>query len=299
MEKKTVIVDETLLEKVTYTPGEVPILRRENHLDEFLNGEINRHWHSEFLFGLLLRGKVDYYYSTHQEDAHHQTIGEGDGFFINSRVLHGCRQLSEGSDLFTFGVVPTFFTSPVFGPFYQTTIAPLLHSVVRGAFFLANRQENRQLLDLFGQFWRLEPNQGDYPLCALELLCQIWWTLLQRLDWRPSSLDSPLPHESRAYRTDMMVRFIRENYQRPLTVEDIAQSAGVSRRECFRCFKELRGSTPTEFLTNYRLSIAAYLLATTNLPIAQVGEACGFGGASYFTRLFKERYGMTPRTFRK
>ena len=82
-------------------------------------------------------------------------------------------------------------------------------------------------------------------------------------------------------------------------LEEIAKAAGVSRRECFRCFKELRGESPTVFLTQYRLSIAATQLATTGLPISAIAENCGFESSGYFSRLFKARYGKTPREFRK
>ena len=83
------------------------------------------------------------------------------------------------------------------------------------------------------------------------------------------------------------------------SMDDIAKAAGVSRRECFRCFKELRGESPTVFLTQYRLSIAATQLATTGLPISAIAENCGFESSGYFSRLFKARYGKTPREFRK
>ena len=95
-----------------------------------------------------------------------------------------------------------------------------------------------------------------------------------------------------------MVRYIQEHYGEPMTVDNIAQAAGISRRECFRCFHELQGKSPTEFLTQYRLSAAAYLLATTSHPISLVASSCGFESGSYFSRLFKARYGKTPREFR-
>ena len=95
------------------------------------------------------------------------------------------------------------------------------------------------------------------------------------------------------------IKYIQFNYSHDISVDDIAKAAGVSRRECFRCFKELRGESPTVFLTQYRLSIAATQLATTGLPISAIAENCGFESSGYFSRLFKARYGKTPREFRK
>ena len=47
-------VDATLREIPAYTLGEFPIFRWEHRLDDFQTGELNRHWHSEFLFGLVI-----------------------------------------------------------------------------------------------------------------------------------------------------------------------------------------------------------------------------------------------------
>ena len=63
MRDKKIEVDATLREIPAYTLGEVPIFRWEHRLDDFQTGELNRHWHSEFLFGLVTEGTLDYYYN--------------------------------------------------------------------------------------------------------------------------------------------------------------------------------------------------------------------------------------------
>ena len=132
-------------------------------------GELNRHWHSEFLFGLVTEGTLDYYYNPTSSHASHATLEKGDGVFVNSGVLHGCRQVTEGSRLFTFGMTPTFFFLPVFGKLYQNIIVPVTHCPVRGAFFPGASPENRPLLRLFAQFEKLSPRQEDYELHTFEL----------------------------------------------------------------------------------------------------------------------------------
>ena len=159
MRDKKIEVDATLREIPAYTLGEVPIFRWEHRLDDFQTGELNRHWHSEFLFGLVTEGTLDYYYNPTSSHASHATLEKGDGVFVNSGVLHGCRQVTEGSRLFTFGMTPTFFSSPVFGKLYQNIIVPITHCPVRGAFFPGASPENRPLLRLFAQFEKLSPGR--------------------------------------------------------------------------------------------------------------------------------------------
>ena len=130
-------------------------------------------------------------------------------------------------------------------------------------------------------------------------MCRIWRALLKRLDWKTPDDLASTPRQGQLIALSEMVEFIQEHYRESICVDDIAKAAGVSRRECFRCFKELRGESPTVFLTQYRLSIAATQLATTGLPISAIAESCGFESSGYFSRLFKVRYGKTPREFRK
>ena len=62
-----------------------------------------------------------------------------------------------------------------------------------------------------------------------------------------------MPRQGQLIALSEMVKFIQEHYRESICVDDIAKAAEVSRRECFRCFKELRGESPTVFLTQYRL----------------------------------------------
>lgn len=53
-----------------------------------------------------------------------------------------------------------------------------------------------------------------------------------------------------------------------------------------------------EYLTQRRLEYALHLLLTSDLPVAQVAEACGFGDASYFGKRFRKQMGLTPSQYR-
>lgn len=62
--------------------------------------------------------------------------------------------------------------------------------------------------------------------------------------------------------------------------------------------KKRTGRTYTELLQTKRLNQAAYLLNTTTLPIADVSIAIGYDNIAYFHRIFRKRFGVTPRTYR-
>ena len=58
------------------------------------------------------------------------------------------------------------------------------------------------------------------------------------------------------------------------------------------------GKKPVSFLNEYRLKKSLELLMTTDMQITEVCLACGFGHISYFGKLFREAYGMSPREYR-
>ena len=63
--------------------------------------------------------------------------------------------------------------------------------------------------------------------------------------------------------------------------------------------KRLTGKSFTEYKKNYRLQESARLLVETEKEITQIVEDIGFTNRSYFYRIFKEQYGMTPKDYRE
>lgn len=295
---KTIKTDENMLENFQYPQGEPPVLRLTHVLDDFKNGEIACHWHSEFAFSLLLKGKLDYYIVRNAGSKIHCVLNPGDGVFINSRVLHGCRQIVPGTVLFTFVTSPSFFANPIFGSLYRKIILPVMNSRKYGLFFLDGKKEDTGILELYREFQALGSDDLDYELRTMELICRIWENLAQRLENQNNLLSCPGIDSSQVHRIRSMLDFIQHHYMEQITVEEIARAGGVSRRECFRCFRATIDQTPIEYLIQYRLSVAAFLLTTSDQTLTEICEACGFENMSYFTKCFKQKYGMLPRQFR-
>ena len=282
------------LEHPIYLDPSIPILRLEHHLGDYPSGMVPTHWHSEFLFGLVLQGRVAYVY--HQDAAHpvEYELEEGEGVFINSRVMHGCRQLTPGARVFVFGMLPSVMATPLLGALYQKKILPLIDSKVMGVQFSSQREEDRPLLELFQRYYGLTPGSEDYELRGAALLCEIWATLFHTLEdtsrlWMHQDFD---PASAELVRP--MIQYIVANFTEPITVDQIAQAGGTSRRECYRRFRTILGQTPLEFLIRHRLTVAFYQLSTTSRPVSRVSEDCGFPSASYFTKQFKKLFGVSP-----
>ena len=96
-----------------------------------------------------------------------------------------------------------------------------------------------------------------------------------------------------------MLAFLHAHYGEKITLEEIAQVAAVSTRECLRCFREAIDQSPMEYLITYRIRAARKLLENTDLPVTEVALRCGFNSASYFTKQFRSVCGITPNMCRR
>jgi AraC-like DNA-binding protein len=139
-------------------------------------------------------------------------------------------------------------------------------------------------------------------------------TLLQSLTVRPTLDDSgaetgmyEVPAGGRRYRAlELLVKKkrlartapMRANLARPLSLQDVADVAGMSVFHFARGFKRATGMPPHQYLTEQRLAEARTLLHDPGLSIGDVSGAVGFTH-SHFTALFAKRMGMTPTRFRQ
>lgn len=90
---------------------------------------------------------------------------------------------------------------------------------------------------------------------------------------------------------------LAERFAEPLTLEELAAEAGLSRHHLIRAFARETGMTPHAFLVNRRINAAEALLRTGLSP-AEVAQATGFADQSRLTRAFKARRGVTPGAYR-
>lgn len=92
--------------------------------------------------------------------------------------------------------------------------------------------------------------------------------------------------------------YIEQNFQNPISIEDIAACCGLNRSYFGKIFRDTIGRPPQEFLMNYRMVKAAELLKLTTLSIADIGNAVGYPNQLHFSRAFKHIYGVSPREWR-
>ncbi len=94
------------------------------------------------------------------------------------------------------------------------------------------------------------------------------------------------------------VEAMERSLEDPLSTEALARLAGVSRRQLERLFRTYLGDTPSGHYLKLRLRRARQLLEQTEMSVLDVGLACGFGSAPYFSRAYRAAFGLAPRADR-
>ena len=101
-------------------------------------------------------------------------------------------------------------------------------------------------------------------------------------------------------RLEKAIAYIEENYQRKITVEELATQANMSVSRFFPYFKSEFGMTPVDYVNNYRVRCAVILLMNdSEMSVESISERVGFDSSAYFRRVFKKITGSSPRKYKK
>lgn len=99
-----------------------------------------------------------------------------------------------------------------------------------------------------------------------------------------------------------IIELMEANLAEPLSLIEIAETVGLSRRQIERLFRQEMGRSPARYYLEIRLDRARHLLIQSSMPVVEVAVACGFVSASHFSKCYRELYARSPqqeRTDRK
>lgn len=95
------------------------------------------------------------------------------------------------------------------------------------------------------------------------------------------------------------IRYIQENFYKPISINEISKMIGFSEHYFCRFFKKRTGLTCVEYINTYRINQAVRLLLECDKPIIEIAFEVGFEDLSYFIRVFKRVKQISPLKFRK
>ena len=253
------------------------------------------HWHEELELNYVESGCVKVYTSGKS-----YVFQEGQAYFINSNVL--CSMEDGGGDRACVLESHLFHPTLLAGHFksiYETKyLAPILqnrHLEILGITGEIKRQ--KELLAMIIKLGRMQAME-NVEFQTRNLLSEIWLLLMEEARDMFQGSKRGQYSENQTRIMDML-SYIHENYDHKILLEEIAEAASVSSRECIRCFQECIHKTPFDYVQDYRIRQAEKLLTETDLSVTEIAYATGFSGSAYFGKVFKNLTGKTPGNYRK
>ena len=137
--------------------------------------------------------------------------------------------------------------------------------------------------------------QGKHPFYE-RIVTARFFEIVARLQRRAERLRPASPHAECINRA---LQLLNREFERELTLDELAASATMSKYHFLRCFKSVVGTSPLEYRNALRIEQAKVLLEDLTLPVAQVGMTVGFSSGAYFSDAFKRAVGCSPRAYRR
>lgn len=141
--------------------------------------------------------------------------------------------------------------------------------------------------------YELQTRRANYQ--ALSELCLRQLFLLSRRTAPLPAAVTPALHEQ----MEAARRFFAQAYNTPINIRDYATGQNVSISWFLRCFKQVTGQTPMQYILSIRMTNAITLMRDTDWNLTQIAAAVGYDNPLYFSRLFHKHNGMSPSAYRK
>lgn len=233
-------------------------------------------WHEAIELQFCLEGSGNVFMNNESVD-----ISEGDTAIINSNVIH-----HTGSDkniVYDCLIIDSDFCG--------------LIGMDTSQLFFERKTSNRELWEISRKFRRIFEDNDD--ICRQAKLYECVTELMIHLREKHTVADNPLNINKKNY--DIVKRaiaYIRKNYGRKLTLDDIARNVYIGKYTLSREFRKLTGHTVVEYINIYRCKLASELILS-GMSVFEAASMCGFGNMSFFTRMFTRYMKCLPSKFKE
>ncbi|MDO4304920.1 MAG: AraC family transcriptional regulator, partial [Bacillota bacterium] len=260
--------DENLMETVQHGSNSYPFHFYYDNLALFDFNCVEWHWHTELEFVYIESGTVTFWIGEKQF-----TLPEGNGVFINSKVLHRFYSPTEA-------VIPNFVCMPFFiaaqdSLIYHKYILPVISSSLSYQIFCAGIPWQAKALSIIKQIIAVQDCTSSGELATSSLLQMLWLEIYENADIKYTE-DHTNDSASSQARLQLMMQYIHQNYMHDISLDDIAGHAGISKSTVLNLFRKYLHIAPINYLINYRLNEAAQLLSKTEQKINTVSYETGF-----------------------
>lgn len=274
--------------------AEFPYIATRVFIDQYIGRYVPWHWHKAVEIFYMESGTLEYRTSKEK-----WVFPAGSGGMLNSNVLHATKALNQTNQTIqTLHILDvSFLAGERGGRIEQKYIQPLaMAPQVEMIPLYPENPKEAEILKRIQKAFHFREEEFGYEIKLREALTQIWLLLFEQVR---GQTERGVKYDKNNDKIKEMMIYIHERYGRKISIEELAASAFLSERECFRVFRNCLHMTPAEYMKNYRLQMACQMLANGQGSVTEIGHACGLGSSSYFGKLFREYAHCTPLEYRR
>jgi len=249
------------------------------------------HFHDDIELIFLLRGRIKL-----RNGYHRYTMREGDVYATNYREVHAYKGFEEPNICMIMNIDTAFFSR--YYPEFNNAFFVTDPSSIESADSVALREIlSRIVMEYVGGYDNREERIIEQCHSLLSLLLDNFQNF--RLEsGRFVNAEMSKRNKILAERMFRIQEYLYDNYNRKLTLQEIADHEHLSVYYLSHVIKEATGMSFKDFLCFVRTEESEKLLLSTDLSISAISDTIGFSAVRYYIKYFKQWYGMTPKEYR-
>lgn len=284
-----IIVTDTREELVQYPNQQWKHVVLYTVLNQTRFGYIPLHWHKALQFIYVIEGALDVAMSELNVP-----LKQGEGLFINSNTVHEITEqdhdtkfycwnieLTDPSNYIEYSYVSQIVTNATKLPYLKLTSDIAIHN---------------QLLKLIVEAANL------YLSKTTDYMLDVTINYFQILKFINRIMDNQVTTNAYHFdsRVKQLIEYIQNHASTKLTLAELSQVIHMSESETIKLFKQYMQQTPFQYLLNFRLEQSIDMLCSNSeYTITEIALGCGFSTTSYYIKLFKVKYGETPKQYQR
>lgn len=258
------------------------------------NSSCVTHWHEELEILFIEKGRGKF-----KVDLDCYELKEGDILIVKPSALHSMHQIENtpcewSTIVFNLNMLNSSITDGCLIKYF----APILNNEHQlPSLIISDSKGYNEIAGSIKELLNCYNSKNTAFELRLKSQLFYFFSLLYENDLVLMKPSSPLTNET-TKKIKIILNYIHENYMNELLMRDIANVCHFSEYYFMKFFKRHLGVTCTEYINAYRLHVASNLLNTTDTPITEISFETGFNSVSYFSKLFKEKFKVTPKEFK-
>lgn len=252
------------------------------------------HWHDEIEIIYIINGNVKAGVNSEE-----YMLTYGEILLISSGDVHYFLPVDKGTRLvilFNLSIFENFTLDEMGKNYVRPVFSNSLRTSNKWPNFVKTNIEN-QINELLKEYTH---KKEGYKLSLKARLYDIVVVLLRNVPIENRSCKDDTIYKENLKRLDSVFKYVEDNYESNITLEDVAKIAGFSMYHFTRFFKSLTSMTFVQYLNNFKITKSEWLLLNNKeMSITDIAFNSGFTSIKTFNRVFKELKNCSPKDYRK